>query len=232
MKQDTMGARERVDECVTSGRRRWWYHRVACGRWDQPPAGKACNAGCSLPAHDPLEHVERHRLWPLDGKPDGTGPDVLRHAAQGTGDSKDNGVVVLLAEVVVIHELATVAVHVRVGVLHLPCLLQHRRDRMVASINELEERILGRVLEGKLALEHVAGVRLAEDRMAVAGDDLARRQGLLGVLREEFLGGPLARQVLLHLQQPREALLVGQAVQGPRKTADARRPGVVGVAQG
>mmetsp|Transcript_67099 Transcript_67099/g.151655 ORF Transcript_67099/g.151655 Transcript_67099/m.151655 type:complete len:266 (+) Transcript_67099:467-1264(+) len=68
--------------------------------------------------------------------------------------------------------------------------------------------------------------------MAEAGDDLPGCEGLLGIGGEQLLCWLLPPKVLLHLQEPREALLVREAVEWPRQATDAGGPGVVGVAEG
>jgi hypothetical protein len=72
----------------------------------------------------------------------------------------------------------------------------------------------------ELALGRVAGVGLAENGVAVAGNDTTGVEGI-----PEILGDGLVAEVitnnLLHLGEPVEHLLVGQAVQRAGETVEA-----------
>mmetsp|Transcript_140715 Transcript_140715/g.449849 ORF Transcript_140715/g.449849 Transcript_140715/m.449849 type:complete len:205 (+) Transcript_140715:523-1137(+) len=103
---------------------------------------------------------------------------------------------------------------------------------MVAGVDEVEERVVLAMLEGELALEHVPRVGLPKHCMAEARNHLAGLEGLLDVVDDELLSDLLVSQLFLHFQEPAKALLIGQPVQRARKTAEARGPRVVGVAEG
>ena len=64
---------------------------------------------------------------------------------------------------------AAVGVHVGVGVLRLAVLSQHSGHDVVDGVHDLEERVVRQVLESELALALVAGVRLAQHGVTVAG---------------------------------------------------------------
>mmetsp|Transcript_18279 Transcript_18279/g.51648 ORF Transcript_18279/g.51648 Transcript_18279/m.51648 type:complete len:344 (+) Transcript_18279:662-1693(+) len=87
------------------------------------------------------------------------------------------------------------------------------------------------MFQRELTLENVAGVRVPQDGVAEARNYLAGGEGVLCVLGEKLFCGSLPLQVLLHLEQPAQALLVRQAVQGSRESAETRGPGIVRVAQ-
>lgn len=82
-------------------------------------------------------------------------------------------------------------------------------DDLVDLSNELEERVIRQVLEGKLSLGSVSGVGLSEDGVTVTGDDLAALEG-----GPDVLGDLVVRDVLTnlrsHLGDPSEDLLVGK----------------------
>mmetsp|Transcript_22933 Transcript_22933/g.65168 ORF Transcript_22933/g.65168 Transcript_22933/m.65168 type:complete len:219 (+) Transcript_22933:665-1321(+) len=67
--------------------------------------------------------------------------------------------------------------------------------------------------------------------MAEPGDDLPGLHRPLHVVHDELLRWLLPAQLLLHLHQPRQALLVGEAVQRPGQAAEARCPSVIRVAK-
>lgn len=80
------------------------------------------------------------------------------------------------------------------------------------------------------ALSSVAGVGLAEDGVAVTGNDTAGVEG-----GPEVVGDGLVAEVvtnsLLHLGQPVEHLLIGKAVQGTGKTVETGSQGQEGRAE-
>lgn len=85
---------------------------------------------------------------------------------------------------------------------------QDARSDLVDLADQLEHGVIGQLAKSKLALGHVAGVGLAENSVAVAGNDLAGFQG-----RPQVVGDGLVAEVvangLLHLGEPPEHLLVG-----------------------
>merc|ERR1712151_93236 len=101
-------------------------------------------------------------------------------------DRKYNCVDVLLLEAIEIHQLSTVRIYVREWVLHLAGLFQGRRDRLVAKVHELKKRIIRCVLQCKLALEHVAWIRLSERSVSKPWHDLPFLHGSLHVTHDEF----------------------------------------------
>lgn len=108
-------------------------------------------------------------------------------------------------------------IDVGVGVLGLAVLGKNLGGNLVDLADELEHGILGHLLLGELALGHVAGVGLAEDGVAVTGDDTAGVKG-----RPEVLGDVLVAEIvtddLLHLSEPVENLLVGKTVERASET--------------
>jgi hypothetical protein len=78
------------------------------------------------------------------------------------------------------------------------------------------------VLERELALGGVPGVGLAQDSVAVSGNDLSALEGRPDVLLDGFIRGVLAN-LGLHLAQPQEHLLVCEPVERPSETIERRR---------
>lgn len=79
---------------------------------------------------------------------------------------------------------------------------------LIHLANKLEHWIIWQMTESKLALGDVAGVGLAEDGVAVAGNDLSRLESGPEVVRNSFVT-KVATDLLLHFLQPIEDLLVG-----------------------
>jgi hypothetical protein len=117
------------------------------------------------------------RLGPLNGGTDSAVNDELGKDTERTGYTEEDGVVVLLSETVVLEEDTGVGVDVGVGVLGLAVLGENTGGDLVDLADELEHWVVGKVLLGELALGDVAGVGLAEDGVAVTGDDLASLEG-------------------------------------------------------
>jgi hypothetical protein len=79
-------------------------------------------------------------------------------------------------------------------------LRQHAGHDLINGVHHLEELVVGQVLEGELALARVARVRLAQNRVPEARDDLARVQRLPGELRNGLFVDGLALGVELGLE--------------------------------
>lgn len=170
-------------------------------------------------------------LRALDGSTDGAVDDELGKHTESAGDTEEDSVEVLLLEAVVLEEHTGVGVDVGEGVLGLAVLGEDAGGDLVDLGDELEHGVLGEVLEGELALADVAGVGLAEDGVAVTGNDTARLEGVPEVLGD-VLVGKVGADGLLHLGEPVEDLLVGETVEGTGKTVQASGEREVGRGEG
>lgn len=171
------------------------------------------------------------RLRALNGHADGAVDDELGKDTESAGNTEEDGVEVLLGEAVVLEENTGVSVDVGVGILRLAVFGEDTRGDLVDLGNKLEHGVVGQVLLGELALGDVAGVGLAENGVAVAGDDLARLEGgpqvvLDGLVTEVVADG------LLHLGEPVEHLLVSKTVERTGKTVETSSQGQVRRAEG
>jgi len=166
------------------------------------------------------------RLGPLDGGADVTVDDELRKDTESTRDTEENGVVVLLGKAVVLEEDTGVGIDVGVWVLGLSVLSEDTGGDLVDLADELEHGVIGQVLLGKLALGYVAGVRLAEDGVAVSGNDLAGLEGRPQVVLDGLVAEVVANS-LLHLLEPDKDLLVGESVERTSKTVQTSSEGEV-----
>lgn len=75
-------------------------------------------------------------------------------------------------------ENAGVRIDVGVGVGYFSVLLEDVRHDLVDGINHLEELVVREVLQCKLPLASVPRIGLAQDGMAITGNDLLIIQGL------------------------------------------------------
>ncbi len=67
---------------------------------------------------------------------------------------------------------STVGVHVGVRVLGLAVLGQHTGHHVIDGVHDLEEWVVGQILQSELALALVARVGLAEHGVAVTGNEI------------------------------------------------------------
>ena len=144
-------------------------------------------------------------------------PDELSRNTERTRDTEEDGVELHLVQAIVGEEHAGVRVHVRPRVLRLASSEQDIGHDLVHLRNELEHRVVRQVLERELALGGVARVRLAEDGVAVARDDLTTIQRRPDILLHSLISGILAN-LGLHPAEPDEHLLVRKAVERASET--------------
>jgi hypothetical protein len=129
-----------------------------------------------------------------------------------------------------------VGVDVRPWVLGLSCFKEDVWNKLVDLTDELEERVIGQMLESELALSCVAGILyvvhsiagaygriiiatygLAENSVAIARNDLTTFEGSPDVVLNNIVRRRLA-SLLDHPLEPDEHFLVRQAMQRPSKT--------------
>ena len=122
-------------------------------------------------------------------------------------------------------------VDVGVGVLGLAVLGEDTRGDLVDLGDELEHWVVGQVLLGELALGDVTGVSLAENGVAVTGNDLASLEGGPEVVLDGLVAEVVANS-LLHLLEPDKDLLVSQTVERTSKTVQAGGERQVGGGEG
>ena len=92
------------------------------------------------------------RLGPLQGHSEGAVPEDLRQGPHGARHAKEHRVVVKVLEAVVPEQHARVRVNVGVGVLGLSVLGEDARHDLVDGGHDLEQRVIGQILESKLTL--------------------------------------------------------------------------------
>lgn len=125
----------------------------------------------------------------------------------------------------------TYGIDVGVRVLGLSVLGKNARGDLVNLGDELEHRVVGKVLLGELALGDVTGVSLAENGVAVTGNNTTGLEG-----GPEVVGDVLVTKVRadlgLHLLEPLEDFLVGKTVERTGKTVKTGGEGEEGRAEG
>ena len=118
-------------------------------------------------------------------------------------------------EAIVVEQDTGAAVHVGKGVLGLAVLGQHARRDLGVALDELEDGVGGDFGAGGGELHEggEAGVRVAEDGVAVAGDHAA---GFEGAPEVGFYGGggDGGADFGLHLEDPAEDFLGGESERG------------------
>jgi len=124
-----------------------------------------------------------------------------------------------------------VGVDVGVWVLRLSVLGQHTRGDLVNLADKLEHWVVREMLKRKLALGHVAGICLAEDGVAVTGDDTAGLEGRPEVVLD-VLVAEVGADTGLHLLEPLEDFLVGESVEGTGETVETGGEGEHGGGEG
>ena len=110
-------------------------------------------------------------------------------------------------------------------------LQENTGNNVVNLADKLEHGVFRKVLEGELPLSSVAGIGLTKDSMAIARNDLATFEGRPDVLLHGVVGRVLA-ELGLHLAQPEEDLLVGEAVERAGETVQGSTEGEEGVGEG
>ena len=122
-------------------------------------------------------------------------------------------------------------IYVGPGVLDLASLQEDWRHQHVQLGDEFEQFVVREMFESELSLTGVSGVSLTQDRVTVAGNNLARLQEAPHKLLHLVVGRVQADS-LHHLLHEDEDLLVGEAVEGPGEAAHAGAEREVGVRQG
>ena len=110
-------------------------------------------------------------------------------------------------------------VHVGPGVLGLSVLGENLGGNLVDGGNEVEEVVVGHVLEGELSLGGVSRIGLSENGVTVTGDDSSGLKGIPEVLLNVLLGD-IRANLGLHLENPLKDLLVSSAVERTGKTVE------------
>lgn len=110
-------------------------------------------------------------------------------------------------------------VHIGPGVLGLAVLGENLGGNLVDGGNEVEEVVVGHVLEGELSLGGVSRIGLSENGVSVTGDDSTGLKGIPEVLLNVLLGD-IRANLGLHLENPLKDLLVSSAVERTGKTVE------------
>mmetsp|Transcript_11154 Transcript_11154/g.21567 ORF Transcript_11154/g.21567 Transcript_11154/m.21567 type:complete len:318 (-) Transcript_11154:652-1605(-) len=164
--------------------------------------------------------IQRQRLRPLDGEPKDSGPHELGHHSSRTRDTEKHCVEIGLLKIVLVEQNPRVGVDIGPGVLDLSGCLQNGRDSLEARVHELKQRVVGQLLQRKVSLGCVPGVRHSEHGVTEARHNTSTRQRCLRNRRHLLGCGLFAVEFLVGVEDPLEALLVGQPVQ---RTSQSRQ---------
>lgn len=177
------------------------------------------------------ESFGRVRLWSLEGKTHSTGPDELREASKSAGDSEEDGVEGHFSHAEVGEENSRVSVHIGPGVLGLALSEEDIRSDLVEVGDELEEVIVGKMLEGEFSLALVTRISLAKNGVSVSGNDLSTLEMLPDPVLEGGLGVGVS-ELSHNLVQEEEHLLVGESVKRSGESGHGGREGEIGIREG
>jgi hypothetical protein len=97
--------------------------------------------------------------------------------------------------------------------------------------DELEQGIVGEVLEGELALACVARVSLAEHGVPESGNDATCVESFPDDFGQTLVAYFLVSQLMFEFSNPCEHFLVGESVEGSGETVETSREGDVGVGE-
>lgn len=117
-------------------------------------------------------------------------------------------------------------------VLGLSLLGENGGNDFVDLGNELEEGVVGEVLEGKLSLGGVSGIGLSQHSVSESGNNASSVESFPNNFSETLVGDLLASELLLEVEGPGEHLLVGKTVEGTSETVETSGEGEVGVREG
>ena len=109
----------------------------------------------------------------LDRQTECSTPDLGRHDTEGTGNTEQNSVVVVLSQTVVHQEGTRAAVDVGPWVLDLASGVEALWNLLVVRLDELNQVVVEDVVVREVELAHEARVSLAEDGVAIAWHNLA-----------------------------------------------------------
>jgi len=144
-------------------------------------------------------------------------PDLGGHDAEGAGNAKQNGVIVMLGQAVVHQEGTRAAIDVGPWVLDLACGVKALWNLLIVGLNELDQIVVVDVLVGEVELAHETRVSFAENGMTVAWHDLTTLECDIDELTN-VLASPILTILGLEVEQVVEAFLVGKAMKWAGKT--------------
>ncbi len=132
----------------------------------------------------------------------------------GSADSEQDRIVLELSKSIVPQQDTRVGIYIRVRVGNLSVFLQNAGHDRVNGVDNLEQFVVGHVLQGEFSLAGVTRVGLSQNSMSVSGDDLLGIEGVPGEFGDSFGGDFLSFgfEFGLEVLDPLEDLLVGQTV--------------------
>jgi hypothetical protein len=149
-----------------------------------------------------LDPLGGDRLGALDGETVDAVPDELREDSEGTGDTEQDSVVLVLLEAVVLKENTRVGINVGPGILGLTMLLENDRGSLIDERDKLEEGVVGHVLKSILALASVTRIGLTEHSVTVTRNNLTGLEGVPEGLSDLLLGRAGGSELLLKSSDP------------------------------
>jgi hypothetical protein len=156
----------------------------------------------------------------------------LGKAAKGPGNAKNDSVVLEFSQAVVVKNTARGSIDVGVWVLGLAMFLENIRSDLEGLVDKVNDwagfqvrSAFTELLEGD-----EARVRIPEDTMSVARNNLSTVKSLPEVCFDIFLSNLIAK-FLLHGKLPSQDFLVSQAMKRSSESEKGSRVGKIGVRQ-
>ena len=137
---------------------------------------------------------------------------LFKKLTESSADTKEHSVVVHFLHAVVLQQDSGVGIHIGPGVLDLAGFVQDRWDNHVHVGYQLEQLVIGKMLQCELTLTCVSGIGFAQNSMTISGYHLSGFQESPNVVFQ-LVFGSIITNILDHLGQEDQDFLIGQAVQ-------------------
>ena len=126
-------------------------------------------------------------------------------------------------------ESSTVSINVREGVLNLPNCSQDPGDRVKTFCSQITDVVFLDVSLSKALQMQEAGISVSEHSMPITRDYSSLRKSLSDILLNDLAVRLLTSVVILELDQPLEALLICETMEGSSKSVHSSRIREVGI---
>lgn len=166
-----------------------------------------------------MEPLEVDGAGSFDGKTEGSGPDEVGHASEGSGDSEDSSVVLIFGESEGVEEDTRVSIDVGVGVLDLLVGKELLGDNVSALMEQLDGLVSLQVEFSEIDLVVESGIGVSKHSVSVSWNDTAGGDNGIDVVFD-FLVGDISALLLDEFKEPLEDFLVSQSVEGSSETVD------------
>ena len=158
-----------------------------------------------------LQVLQVERVRSFNGHSKCTGPNLSGHNTERAGHAEQNCVVVVLGETVVHEESAGTAVNVWPRVLDFASCREKVWNSLEVCLDKVYQVVVLDVFFSELKFEHETRIRLAQDSVAVTGNNFAGFERVSNVLLDVFFS-PVLTELFLEVKNKAKALLVGKSM--------------------